>query len=373
MSSLPGLDLTPFTSHPVSLDVTDPLIVARSPKGMLVCHPCRIAFVHVVFIPATIPTNQDELKEVLSFSLDIAQSFIDRHSTKQHVMRYLEKFSHTRIRQLDSPSMEALRPEVSSEVPASKDTEIADFMTTFASVEKIPYRLGRYLTSDSTHCQVHIISEDFRYVGSDGKFLWNFFHSRYFGTVKDTQDTKDKISMEDIYPVLKIVPPSCSICKLSIDNLESLRTHFLYAHAVKGVPEGSKPLIQESIDVDAPVIKKAKSLAERKRARQNSKLPEPPKATTCKDNINSVTSLLMKWSEHYFQLHHLKDSQLRGDTDDPELKKQIDEAIKRASSVLEAIQTMPCVEQPNRRQFLHIQRRIRNKVYGIEENVLKIT
>ncbi|KNH05326.1 aprataxin [Perkinsela sp. CCAP 1560/4] len=383
----PKLALAPFTTRPCEIDIADAMIVARSKKGILVVHPLRVSFVHVVFLPIEKPQSVAEIKEFFTCAADVATTFIERHSTKAHVQRFLEKFSHTRVATVECNAWENVLPEVSREVAESSDFEVADLMSSLVSVDKIPYRTGIFVTSSEWESfQMHIISEDFRYLGKESRFLWNIFHSRHFVTVDvpnvdaivaaHHSNGKRKMSLLDLYPILSSTATKCELCQLEIDGLESLRKHYFFGHAVEATTAGgSAEATREIVNVEAPAIQRAKACAARKRAKRISHLPVPPQVTTCKDDINAVTSLLMKWSNYYFELHLLKDSTDESDQTSPlseEDSRSIQDGMRKASQTLEALQSMPCVEQTHRRQFLHIQRRIRNKIYGIEENVVRI-
>ena len=355
------------------------MVVARSPKAIIVAHPLRVSFVHIVVLPVERPTSPKEISDFYMLATDIAQSFVERHSTKANVERFLEKFSHVGPSLLSDDDRALVRPEVSQSRPNGADFEIADFMSTFASSDTVPFAQGVFLTpSEFASCQMHILSEDFRYVGSCGRFLWNIFHSKYFLRYqKGSSDAfikalaTSKVTIEEVEPILRVLPAKCPVCSIGIESLDALRNHYLVSHTGDTIAE--KQTTQAVIEPkrDAPAVARAKRFLERKKTQRQSDLPEKPKQTECANDINAVTSLLMKWSSYYFSLHLLRDNLQDATEDDPKLL-DVKEGIHQASKVLEKLQAMDCVEQAHRRRFLHIQRRIRNAIYGIEEKVLKI-
>ena len=378
-TSKPRLHLSPFTTAGADFVITEPMVVARSSKALIVVHPLRISFVHIVVLPLQRFQAPDEIQQFYALALEIAQSFINRHSTKANVQRFLEKFAHVGAYELPEDAKPLIRPEIAQNRPESPDFQVADFMSTFASTEKVPFARGVFLTAtEFSTCQMHIISEDFRYIGKNGRLLWNIFHSKYFLRIREDSVDKlenmlipTKVTLDELTPFLSVMPTKCGKCGISVEGLEALRNHYLVSHTGELIAEENAQETSQRPKRDSPAIAKAKGFLAKKKAARRTDLPETPKQTTCDNNINAVTSLLVKWSTYYFNLHFLKDSRANSD-DAPSDFMEIEEAVRSASRVLEKLQEMECVSQEHRRRFLHMQRKIRNSIYGVEEKVLKI-
>eukprot|EP00760_Papus_ankaliazontas_P020147 PhM_4_TR18200/c0_g1_i1/m.71635 len=341
--ALPTLKTTATSSNAIELHAS--MVLASTKSFVVVAHPNKVSFVHFVVVPKHCPADVGGVRKYL----EGVKAFLDDFTPK------------CRNARSGGPAEKLLRQFAGAGPKWEGEAEIARWMSVYATVSSIELRVGMLaLQPELPAMQIHVVSSDLFYVGNDAA-KWNLYtapEDKYFLSPDPARAelllkaaTGPLPTLGQITSVLMMMPLKCRHCGSSAVSVSALRRHSITTHNAQ---------LEATLNQQQQEAEQQQSVADKAPAPTPPPLPQRPSKATCKDDVNSVHSLLTKWSEYYFTLL------LRKQTWPPTVPQPrgLDDDAAAAGKVVEDLLAKPFLSQQQRQQLVYTQRTVRDRIFA---------